>query len=78
LLLNGVSINPNPANNEFVVSLSSGQFENENITMFNCFGQVVYEQIIKGNHIRVSTQNLSSGIYYIKIGNEYNKLIVSH
>jgi hypothetical protein len=78
LLLNGVSINPNPANNEFVVSLSSGQFENENITMFNCFGQVVYEQVIKGNHIRVSTQNLSSGIYYIKIGNEYNKLIVSH
>lgn len=78
LQLNGVSINPNPANTEFVVSLSSSQFENENITMYNCFGQVVYEQVIKGNQIRVSTQHLSSGIYYIKIGNEYNKLIVSH
>jgi hypothetical protein len=78
LQLNGVSINPNPANAEFVVSLSPGQFENENFTMYNYFGQVVYEQVIKGTQIRVSTQYLCSGIYYIKIGNEYNKLIVSH
>ncbi len=78
LQLNEVSINPNPANIEFIVSLSSSQFENENITIYNCFGQVVYEQVINGNQIRVSTQHLSSGIYYVKIGNEYNKLIVSH
>jgi hypothetical protein len=78
LQLNEVSINPNPANTEFIVSLSSSQFENENITIYNCFGQVVYEKVIKGNQIRVSTQHLSSGIYYVKIGNEYNKLIVSH
>ena len=78
LLLNGVSINPNPANNEFVVSFSTSHFENESIAMYNCFGQVVYEQVIKGNQIRVSTEHFSSGVYYIKIGNEYNKLIVSH
>ena len=55
---------PNPAiENISIVS----QNEISKISIFNCFGQLVYENIINDFDVKININNLESGAYIIKI-----------
>lgn len=71
---NSLSFNifPNPAK-DFV------KIEGNNIQtveIFNTIGQSIVKQEVNGNETTISTENLESGVYFVKIGNKTQKLII--
>jgi hypothetical protein len=75
---------PNPANDYIELQITNCELQINQIEFYNAFGQLVksipYNAIIKDNTMiqRISTADLSKGIYLIKAGNETAKLVVSN
>lgn len=68
---------PNPTKDgSFKISVSS-EFSNENLsyTIYNYIGGVVKEGIVKNNVEIVSTSNLVSGVYLVRITNGRNSVV---
>jgi len=82
--LTGMSIYPNPANNQVNVALSSTETANATLSVFNLMGQCVYTEtvnVMEGNNvITVNVNNLNAGIYMVNVktaqGTSTQKLIV--
>jgi hypothetical protein len=71
-----LSIFPNPSNFSSTIQIS-GNFQNASLTMYNSFGHMVkQENNIFGQTISLSRDNLSSGVYFIKLieGNNKNSI----
>ena len=76
---NNVNIYPNPSKDNLFFSLSESNDDNYNIVYTNILGSVFNEQIIitKGTNIYQAKKfnALRSGLYFIQIYNQNNKLI---
>lgn len=73
---NGVallSVYPNPANN--VVNIAN-LASNSNVTMMNSLGQVVYSAVAS-DKLSINTENLTEGVYFVRVNNQVVKVILS-
>ncbi len=70
---NGVSIYPNPANNNFNVSFGTETSENVNITVYDMIGKLVVSSALSShvgeNIIRMDMKNSPAGMYFVKVSN---------
>ena len=74
---NFIKIFPNPNNGSFNV-LVNGEIDEFSIDILNYFGQIVYRSSIRKeqkNRIDLGLQNISSGIYFIKVYNERDLMV---
>lgn len=69
-------IYPNPVQNYFTVEISDNSFQNNNIVIYNFLGQEIYITNAE-NETTIYTDNWTAGIYYVKIGNTFEKIIVN-
>lgn len=60
-----VLVYPNPANNR--ISVIANQAQIENITILNSMGQEVYRNVNPTSNTAIELNNLSSGIYFVKV-----------
>jgi len=65
------TIYPNPADNYFIVQSES---KINRIQLFNYLGIIVYERITKNESIRISTENLKQGLYFVRIETDLKTL----
>lgn len=71
-LSNNANIYPNPANNYFYVKTKTG----ESVSISDICGKNIMNIKANTNIIKVSTQNLNPGIYFVNTLNKTTKLIV--
>ena len=71
-----MTIYPNPAQNQVFFEVKKGLPEDYSISVFNLQGQLVKREILRGSTMDV--ENLSSGLYVLKIQDFKNQLIFSH
>lgn len=67
-----IKVYPNPTNEFLNIDAESAISE---IIIINSLGEIVFEQIIPNSSISIDTRNLTSGIYFVKIGNSVVKFI---
>jgi PKD repeat protein len=77
------TISPNPSNGEFTVNMNGLKSDQVKISVYNLIGKLVYEANAEAADARltkeIQTNNLSSGIYFIKAtnyNNEFTKKII--
>ena len=79
LLSNNLELYPIPFDNVLNIKFTSTGSNQIKLSILNLMGQVIYNNqynVIKGlNNIVISTDKLSSGIYFVKVYNENNKII---
>ena len=77
---NVFTIQPNPTNEAFDVTLSSGDYE---LHVFDAIGRLVFEQNTEGS-VKVDVRNWQNGLYIISLLDRttkvksHNKVIVQH
>ncbi len=64
---------PNPVKNEVTIT---APFTIESVEIMNLLGQTVFSSSYKIKTVTIPTNNLSSGIYVIKVNNEYVQKMV--
>lgn len=62
-----VNIFPNPAKRFFNIEIKNGNSSHVHLTVFNAVGQEVQRQSFSGANHQVDCQNLSSGIYFVRL-----------
>ncbi|MEI7595526.1 MAG: T9SS type A sorting domain-containing protein [Bacteroidota bacterium] len=67
-----VVVYPNPANNMLNI-VNAGN--DAKITIMNSLGQVVFNTIATGN-TTINTENLSEGVYFVKVNSSVSKIII--
>ncbi len=72
LISNNISIYPNPAKDYFILKGNKGNV----IKIFNVNGSLLMSRILTSSFEKIDINNLNSGIYFIKEGNNYSKLVV--
>jgi hypothetical protein len=80
-----ITIFPNPAISETVLTIRSETSGSSNIKMFNAIGEIIYtKQVVLnsgGNTIKIDTKELASGVYFVIVENgKYSttkKLVIS-
>ena len=65
-------IYPNPANNVLNIANAGN---NANVTIMNSLGQVVYSAVVDNNST-INTENLSEGVYFVRVNNNVSKVII--
>ena len=69
-----ISVYPNPANSN--LTIANIESTDLNIEIMDITGKVIKQQALNGaSKITLDISNLSSGIYFIKIGSEFKKFI---
>ena len=68
-----LKIYPNPAKDFIIINEEQLNINNEEVTIFDLTGKIVKKQRLNGKSIDIS--NLSSGLYFVKIGNYRGKFI---
>lgn len=63
-----LSVYPNPASD--FVQINSGDFNINDFTVYNQFGNVVGSETINTNRFRLSTRELAQGVYTIKLNTD--------
>jgi hypothetical protein len=64
----GISVYPNPAKNLIYVEMpENGRFENSKIELYNIEGRLVYQTIPVSFITQIPIQNLSSGLYLLRV-----------
>ena len=63
----GIKVYPNPASNFVNVTSEVGLL---NVRIVNYTGQVVYQQNVSDNNVKISTSELSAGIYILQMETE--------
>tara|TARA_R110002072_G_scaffold14272_2_gene59359 strand:- start:56557 stop:58890 length:2334 start_codon:yes stop_codon:yes gene_type:complete len=67
-LSNLFTLSPNPASTRISITLNQADLSNSRITMYNLLGQKLRDITMKNvSDITVDIENLSSGLYYIKL-----------
>lgn len=64
--IEGFAVYPNPTNNK-TFSITSASVETKNIEIFNILGKKVYETSVSGTNNRIEMDNISSGLYILKV-----------
>ncbi len=67
---------PNPAQD--VVNINCKNSSNNQVLIYNITGQVVYNNMFNTSQFKINTSDFKEGIYFIKISNKIQKLIVKH
>ncbi len=67
---------PNPANDYLVVE--SSQLEIGKLFLYNVTGQEVYSCFVNGKRTSIDLSRIGDGVYFIQIGQEKMRLVVSH
>lgn len=67
---------PNPANNHVVIKLNSFPTKSEQVYLYNTLGEVIVQRTIQSEELSVDLSDLGTGLYFIKVGNDVEKLIV--
>lgn len=67
---------PNPAQD--VVNINCKNSNNNQVLIYNITGQVVYNNMFNTSQFKINTSDFKEGIYFIKISNKIQKLIVKH
>ena len=80
-----MTVFPNPANNYVTLEMNTNSTNNYTVEMYNRFNNRVMNTIVNPqgtNNVRLSTQNLPNGIYFMVISSSTNrttkKIIVQH
>lgn len=72
-------IYPNPAQNEFIVNSYNSTSKIEEVSIFDSQGKLVFSEEFTGlTKVHVSTVNLKTGFYIVKIGSQIQKLIIKN
>lgn len=71
---NEVVVYPNPARN--VIKIQFGQAAENNITVFNLTGSIVYQEAALDDYFEINVSNWGKGIYLIKCNSTTQKVIV--
>jgi hypothetical protein len=66
-----LTIYPNPASDYFIVQ---SELKINRIQLFNYSGIIVYESIPKSESLRINTENLTQGLYFVRVETE-NKTV---
>jgi len=72
--LNSFMINPNPANESILVSMSNRE-ENVRVEIYNSLGQKVIEQKLENNETKIVIEQLQAGTYFVKLIGKQNQSI---
>ena len=75
-LVNNIKIYPNPANNELIVSTTTGKIEQ--VVIMNISGQEVFNQSFSSDKVSIELKNLSPGMYMVKVNGEYVGKVVKN
>ncbi len=67
---------PNPAKNIFTIDFGNELISNYTIKIINLLGQEVYSNVINKPHFEVTNTWQGEGLYFIKIYDEQNNLVV--
>jgi hypothetical protein len=59
---------PNPITSVLIIELS-GTNETYDVELTNTLGQVVLSETSKGKNLRLATENLNAGVYFVKVKN---------
>jgi Secretion system C-terminal sorting domain len=74
LLDKTVKIYPNPADNELIVSITSGKVES--VVIMNIAGQEIINKTYSGAKVSVDLKDLTPGMYMVKVNGDYVGKIV--
>lgn len=67
---------PNPAQNYFTIKVSDNRLQNTPLVIYNINGQQVYSTTFQ-NKITVPTNQLANGIYFVRVGDVVERIIVN-
>ena len=66
-LSQNIKISPNPNNGNFKINLDNSLNENFGFEIYNILGERVHSETINQNQNEIKTNNLSKGVYLVKI-----------
>jgi hypothetical protein len=65
-----ISLFPNPAINFITIEAqNAADFIGKTVKICNAYGEVVISQFVSTQKIKIAVQQLTRGVYYLKIGN---------
>ena len=64
-----IKLYPNPANDELVISISTGNIEQ--VAILNIAGQELIRQAYNTGQVSVAMKDLQPGLYMVKVNGEY-------
>lgn len=70
-----VSIFPNPTKNKLSLEFEQSEINGYKINLTNCLGQVVYTNDHPTSKLDINIDFLSTGIYYLKIQNNFKQAV---
>ena len=72
---NRVNIYPNPSNDDIFIEVSDNLF-NGKMQLYDIYGKLLKEQIFTENILQVDIKNLASGLYFVKIIDDKNGVVL--
>ena len=79
-LKNDFTISPNPFSETATLRMTNPQITNPELTIYNVFGQKVYNQFIRNSTFVISRKDLSDGMYFLQVktseGSSTKKIII--
>ena len=70
----GILIYPNPSHGSFTIDIANATTENA-VTVFNMQGQEIFTQNMRDT-LSINTSGWSAGMYFVKVGDTFNKVVV--
>ena len=70
----GVSVYPNPTQGSITVEIADGTAQV--VTITNIAGAVVKQQQVQGSAV-ISIEEQANGIYFVRVGNDVTKVVLS-
>ncbi|UII24169.1 PKD domain-containing protein [Fulvivirga ligni] len=67
MLSEAFNVYPNPAENEFTIAVDSDIRDDASFVIYNLSGTSVKEGALTGSHTQVDTDNMTAGIYLLKV-----------
>jgi hypothetical protein len=64
-----LNVFPNPNNGQFSVTLTNGKERKSQVTIIDMFSRLVYASTEKGSNLQINTEDLSKGVYFVKVQN---------
>ncbi len=78
---NNFIMKPNPASDKVIITYVGNGKSNEQIIISNAQGLIVYKSSLLSteneNSLEINLDNMASGMYFVKIGNNTKKLIIT-